>query len=179
MRKPAMNGSPAAVKERAVTRAGEADQPMAQTARDLGLHDTTLPPWLGKDHRAARQTPPVHAEHLDDALPRLHPETTRVPEARDIFQTAAADCAHPLPCRTRGSESRARRVPSVVSVGYLPAPACGRAARASRPRPSVGRQQLATAPGATRAGAEDGPQGHRWAQRRRGELLSDPKACAH
>jgi len=33
----------------------ESEQSMAQTARDLGVHENTLHTWIGKYHRAERQ----------------------------------------------------------------------------------------------------------------------------
>jgi transposase len=55
---------PAACKERAVQLAVETDQPMAQTARDLGVHEKTWHTWIGKSHRAERQEPQVHDAQL-------------------------------------------------------------------------------------------------------------------
>jgi transposase len=50
-----MNSYPAACKKRAVKLAVASDQPMAQTARDLGGNENTLHTWIGKYHRAERQ----------------------------------------------------------------------------------------------------------------------------
>ena len=46
---------PAAFKERAVKLAVESEQPIAQTARDLGVNENTLHTWIGKYHRVERQ----------------------------------------------------------------------------------------------------------------------------
>ena len=46
MSKPAMKGYPAEFKERAVKLAVESDQPIAQTARDLGVNENTLHTWI-------------------------------------------------------------------------------------------------------------------------------------
>lgn len=48
MSTPAMKRYPAEFKERAVKLAMETDQPIAQTARDLGVKDNTLHTWIGK-----------------------------------------------------------------------------------------------------------------------------------
>jgi transposase-like protein len=56
MSKPAMNVYPAEFKERAVKLAVESEQPIAQTARDLGLNENTLHTWIGQYHRVERQT---------------------------------------------------------------------------------------------------------------------------
>ena len=47
MSKPAMKSYPAECKERAVKLAVESDQPIAQTARDLGVNENTFIPGLG------------------------------------------------------------------------------------------------------------------------------------
>jgi transposase len=44
---PTLRKYPAAFKHRAVTLAVESDQPIAQTARDLGVHANTLHTWIG------------------------------------------------------------------------------------------------------------------------------------
>jgi transposase len=93
----ALNGSPAEFKERAVKLAVESEQPMAQTARDLGINEHTLHPWLGTYHRAERQTQHVHDEPLYAEWKRLRNEHTRLKEARDIFKQAAAYFAHQRP----------------------------------------------------------------------------------
>ena len=48
MSKAAMKGYPAELKERAVQLAVESEQPIAQTARDLGVNENTLYTWIGK-----------------------------------------------------------------------------------------------------------------------------------
>jgi transposase len=75
---------PAEFKERAVKLAVEAEQPIAQTARDLGVNENTLHTWIGKSHRAERQEQPVHDEHLYEELKRLRKENVRLKEERDI-----------------------------------------------------------------------------------------------
>jgi transposase len=97
MSKPAMNSYPAACKERAVKLAVASDQPMAQTARDLGGNANTFHPWLGKYHRAERQEQQVNDAQLYEELTRLRKANTRLQEERDILQKAAASCAQQLP----------------------------------------------------------------------------------
>ena len=92
-----MQAYPAAGKEREVKLAVEAGHPVAQTARDLGVHEHTLHTGLGTSHRAARQAPHVHDAPLDAARQRLRHDTARCKEERAIVKTAAADCAPPLP----------------------------------------------------------------------------------
>ena len=83
MSKPAMQGYAAEFKERAVKLAVESDQPIAQTARDLGVNENTLHTWIGKYHRATRQEQEVNDEHLSEELQRLRTENARLKEERD------------------------------------------------------------------------------------------------
>ena len=84
-------------KERTVKLAVESDQPIAQTARDLGVNENTLHTWIGKYHRTARQDKQVNDEHLYEELKRLRKENTRLKEERDILKKAAAYFAQQLP----------------------------------------------------------------------------------
>src|SRR3954447_8228373 len=84
-------------KERAVKLAVESDQPIAQTARDLGVNENTLHTWIGKYHRTERQEKEVHDEHLYAELKRLRKENARLKEERDILKKAAAYFAQQLP----------------------------------------------------------------------------------
>ena len=74
----------AACKERAVTLAVEADQPMAQTARDLGVNANTLHTWMGKYHRTERQEKQVNDAHLSEERKRLRKDNARFKEEREI-----------------------------------------------------------------------------------------------
>ena len=85
MSKSAMKGYPAEFKERTVKLGVESDQPIAQTARDLGINENTLHTWIGKYHRAERQEKEVHDEHLYEELKRLRKENARLKEERDIL----------------------------------------------------------------------------------------------
>ena len=97
MSQPVMKGYPAECKERAVKLAVESAQPIAQTARDLGVNENTLHTWIGKYHRVERQEPQVHNEHLYEELQRLRTDNARLKEERDILKKAAAYCAQQLP----------------------------------------------------------------------------------
>ena len=92
-----MKKYPAACKERAVKLAVDSDQPIAQTARDLGVNENTLHTWIGKYHRTERQEKEVHDEHLYEELKRLRKENARLKEERDIVKKAAAYFAPQLP----------------------------------------------------------------------------------
>jgi transposase len=62
----------------------ESEQPIAQTARDLGVYENTLHTWLGKYHRTARQEKQVNDAHLYEDLKRLRKENARGKEERAI-----------------------------------------------------------------------------------------------
>jgi len=74
---PTMRKYPAEFKERAVKLAVESDQPIAQTARDLGVNENTLHTWIGTYHRTERQEQQVQDEHLYEEVKRLRKENTR------------------------------------------------------------------------------------------------------
>ena len=94
---PTMRKYPAEFKARAVKLAVESEQPIAQTARDLGVNENTLQTWIGKYHRTAHQEKEVHDEHVYEELKRLRKENTRLKEERDILKKAAAYFAQQLP----------------------------------------------------------------------------------
>ena len=83
MRKPVMKGYPAARKERAVQLAVASEQPIAQTARDLGVNAHTFHTWIGTYHRVERQDKEVHNAHLYEELQRLRQANARLKEDRD------------------------------------------------------------------------------------------------
>ena len=97
MSQPTVKKYLAEFKERAVKLAVESDQPIAQTARDLGINENTLHTWIGKYHRVERQTQQVNDEHLYEDLKRLRKENARLKEERDILKKAAAYFAQQLP----------------------------------------------------------------------------------
>jgi transposase len=97
MSKPAVRSYSAEFKERAVKLAVESDQPIAQTARDLGVNENTLHTWIGTYHRVERQEKQVQDEHLYEELKRLRKDNARFKEEREIFKKAAAYFAQQLP----------------------------------------------------------------------------------
>jgi transposase len=66
MSQPTTKKYPAEFKERAVKLAVASDQSIAQTARDLGVNDNTLPTGIGKYHRVERQEQQGNDAHLDE-----------------------------------------------------------------------------------------------------------------
>ena len=72
----------------AVALAERGDVPVAQVARDLGLHETVLRRWMGffgKRAGAQRVTPEEH-----DELIQLRRENRRLTEERDILEKAVS-----------------------------------------------------------------------------------------
>ena len=72
----------------AVKLAERGEGPVAQVARDLGLHETVLRRWMqryGKRSNGTRLTPDEHEE-----LIRLRREVRRVTEERDILKKAVS-----------------------------------------------------------------------------------------
>ena len=81
----------AAFKESAVKLAIESDQPISQTAEELGVNKNTLHTWISKYHNPQRQKAgQVEEEHLYDELKRLRKDIKRLTEERDILKKAAA-----------------------------------------------------------------------------------------
>ena len=97
MSQPMTKKYPAAFKERAVKLAVESDQPIAQTARELGVNENTLHTLIGKYHRVERQEKQVNDEHVYEELKRLRKENARLKEEREILKKAAAYFAQQLP----------------------------------------------------------------------------------
>jgi transposase len=76
-------------KESAVKLAIEASQPIAQTAKELGINVNTLHTWIGKYSQpkgASMRT----TEHHFDELKQLKKELARVTQERDLLKKAAA-----------------------------------------------------------------------------------------
>ena len=97
MSQPMTKQYPTAFKERAVKLAVESDQSIAQTARDLGVHENTLHTWIGQYHRAERQEQQGQDEYLSEEVKRLRKENTRLKEERELLKKAAAYFAQQLP----------------------------------------------------------------------------------
>jgi transposase len=79
----------------AVRLAERGDVPVAQVARELGLHETVLRRWMakfGKKGNGSRVTPDEH-----DELIRLRRELRRVTEERDILKKAVGIFTKELP----------------------------------------------------------------------------------
>ncbi len=78
-------------KESAVKLAIESDQPIAATARDLGVNVNTLHTWISKYSKPKQQQSVERTdEHLYDELKRLKKELARVTQERDLLKKATA-----------------------------------------------------------------------------------------
>jgi transposase len=76
-------------KESAVKLAVESDQPIAQTARDLGLNPNTLHTWINKYSKPKTAIARTD-EHIYDEVKRLKKELARVTQERDLLKKATA-----------------------------------------------------------------------------------------
>ena len=76
-------------KESAVKLAIESDQPIAATARDIGVNVNTLHTWIGK-YSKPKQLAERDDEHIYDENKRLKKELARVTQERDLLKKATA-----------------------------------------------------------------------------------------
>jgi len=76
-------------KESTVKLAIESKNPLAQTAKDLGISKNTLYTWVSKYSRPKGPMTRTD-EHLYDELRRLKKELARVTQERDLLKKAAA-----------------------------------------------------------------------------------------
>lgn len=77
-------------KESAVKLAIESEQPVTQTARELGVNPNTLHTWISKYSKPAASTAERTDEHLYDELKRLKKELAKVTQERDLLKKATA-----------------------------------------------------------------------------------------
>lgn len=78
-------------RESSVKLAIGSDQPIAQTARDLGINPNTLHTWINKYSQPKEQSKTVRTDnHLYEELKRLKKENARLIEERDLLKKAAA-----------------------------------------------------------------------------------------
>jgi transposase len=113
-------------KERAVKLAVASAQPIAQTARDLGINENTLHTWISKYHQGANGPQGrLDAAHLYENLKRLKKENALLKEERDILKKAAAYFAVHSRYSTPGCSSTAISLRSVQCVGHWRSHAVG------------------------------------------------------
>jgi len=81
---------PAEFKESSVRLAVESNQPVAQTARELGININTLHTWIKKYHQPKTDTrTSVNDQHIYDENKKLRKEIARLREEREILKKAA------------------------------------------------------------------------------------------
>jgi len=69
--------------------ASESDQPISQTAKDLGVNETTLYGWVTK-FNPNQQSKPGDKDALNEENKSLRRENARLKQERDILKKAAA-----------------------------------------------------------------------------------------
>jgi transposase len=80
---------PSEFKESAVKLAIESKNPVAQTARELGIRPYTLYGWINK-YSKPKGSAVRTDEHIYDENKRLKKELARVTQERDLLKKAAA-----------------------------------------------------------------------------------------
>ena len=81
---------PPEFKESAVKLALDSDQPVAKTAKELGVNVSTLHTWVDKYTKLVDGSSRVRSdEHLYEELKQLKKENARLKEERDILKKAA------------------------------------------------------------------------------------------
>ncbi len=83
-------------RESSVKLALDSDQPIAVTARELGVNENTLHTWIKKYSKLEISTGGRTDAHLYDELRRLKKEVARLREERDILKKAAAYFANEI-----------------------------------------------------------------------------------
>ena len=86
------NSYTAEFKESAVKLAVESGQPVAQSARELGVNVNTLHTWISKlhDKQTSEASGVVDDKHLYAELKQLRRENARLKEERALLKKAAA-----------------------------------------------------------------------------------------
>ncbi len=70
--------------------AADSDQSISHTAKELGIHVTTLHGWVNRYHPNNKHTVTAVAEDAQTELKRLRKELIRVKQECDILKKAAA-----------------------------------------------------------------------------------------
>ncbi len=73
-------------KESAVKLANETDQPVSQTARELGVNVNTLHTWISKYSKPVKTVANRSDEHIYDEVKRLKKELAKVIQERDLLK---------------------------------------------------------------------------------------------
>ena len=89
MPKQKLNTYTAEFKESSVKLAVESGQPVADTARNLGINVNTLHGWIHKYSKPATSAVKASEHHFDE-IKRLKKELYQVTQERDLLKKAAA-----------------------------------------------------------------------------------------
>ena len=82
---------PAEFKESAIKLALESGNSIAQTARELGVHEKTMYNWIHLYSKREDETKPIREmNHPFDEIKRLKKELAQVTQERDILKKATA-----------------------------------------------------------------------------------------
>ena len=77
-------------RESAIQLAFDSDQPVVETARDIGVNENTLHTWISKYSRPTAGGNSRTDKHLYEELKRLKKENAHLREERDLLKKAAA-----------------------------------------------------------------------------------------
>jgi len=88
MSKKKLNSHTSEFKESSAKLAIESDQPVSQTAKELGIALSTLHTWIRK-HSSPLKKPAMVQEHHFDEIKRLKKELARVTQERALQKKAA------------------------------------------------------------------------------------------
>jgi transposase len=81
---------PQELRDRAVRLARESDRPLAQIARDLGVHKEALRTWVRQAQADAGQRPEQLTSAEREELRRLRKENNELKRANEILKAASA-----------------------------------------------------------------------------------------
>ena len=77
-------------KQEAVSLVQQPDIPVAEIARNLGLHDNLLRRWVKEHADPVKRSFPGHGNPRDEEVTRLKRELLQVKKERDFLKEAAA-----------------------------------------------------------------------------------------
>lgn len=81
---------PLEFKESSAKLAADSNQSISETARDLGIHVTTLHGWVNKYHPDSKHNGAAPLDPLQAEVKLLKKALTKVTQERDILKKAAA-----------------------------------------------------------------------------------------
>jgi len=84
-----VNNYPSEFRESSIKLALESDQPIAHTAKNLGINVNTLHTWISKYSAPSEKLPSLKEHHFDE-IKRLKRELAQVRQERDLLKKAAA-----------------------------------------------------------------------------------------